>query len=205
MFKDREEAGRMLARQLVQYRGKDAIVYALPRGGVMLGFEVARFIDAPLDLVIARKIGHPENPEYAIGAVTEEGEMFCNEKEKKELDASWLAEEIKKEQKEAKRRREAYLEGRPRLSAKGKIAIVIDDGVATGLTLLSALKSIRKDEPKELVVAVPVAPNDVVETLRSAADTVVVLMDEKMYLGAVGAYYHNFPQVSDEEVIELLK
>ena len=205
MFQNRKAAGELLAQKLIQYRDTNAIVYALPRGGVVLGFEVARFLHLPLDLIIARKIGHPDNSEYAICAITEEGELFCNEREKAEVEELWLDREVKKEQKEVKRRREKYLEGQKRISAKNKIAIIVDDGVATGLTLFSALKSIRREEPKELVVAVPVAPRDVVETLRSLADTVVVLMDEQRYLGAVGAYYQNFPQVSDEEVIELLK
>lgn len=194
----------MLAKELVLYRDKDVIIYALPRGGVVLGFEVAQFLHAPLDLVIARKIGHPDNPEYAIGAVTETGEPFCNEKGEATIDPLWFDREVRKEQKEARRRREIYLHNRKRHSAKNKIAIIVDDGVATGLTLLSALYSLRQEEPKELVMAVPVAPHDIIETFRSVADTIVVLGDERNYLGAVGAYYLNFPQVSDKEVIELL-
>jgi len=205
MFKDRKEAGQLLAQQLIQYRDKDAIIYALPRGGVVLGLEIAQFLHAPLDLVIARKIGHPDNPEYAVCAVTEEGEPFCNEKERAMLDPSWLEKEIKKEREEAGRRRKTYLEGQKHRSARNKIAIVVDDGVATGLTLRSALRSLRKEKPKELVVAVPVVPHELVDILHTEADKVIVLKDEQEYLGAVGAYYQNFPQVSDEEVIELLK
>src|SRR3989338_9610922 len=105
MFKDRKEAGELLARELAEYRDKDVIVYALPRGGVVLGFEIAQFLHASLDLVIARKIGHPDNPEYAICAVTETGEPFCNEEEKATVDSRWLEEAIMKERKEAKRQR----------------------------------------------------------------------------------------------------
>ena len=205
MFKDRKEAGQLLAQQLIQYRDKDAIIYALPRGGVVLGLEIAQFLHAPLDLVIARKIGHPDNPEYAVCAVTEEDEPFYNEGEKAVLDPSWLQKEIIKEREEARRRREKYLEGQKHRSARNKIAIVVDDGVATGLTLRSALRSLRKEKPKELVVAVPVVPHELVDILHTEADKVIVLKDEQEYLGAVGAYYQNFPQVSDEEVIELLK
>ncbi len=205
MFKDRKEAGQLLAERLIQYRGTDAVVYALPRGGVTLGFEIARFLRAPLDLVIARKIGYPNNPEYAIGAVTEEGEPLYSERERPMLDPSWLEAEMKKEREEAKRRRKTYLKNQERRSAKNKIAIVVDDGVATGLTLRSALRSLRREEPKELVVAVPVAPHELLEIFQAEADRVIVLKDEREYLGAVGAYYQNFPQVSDEEVIELLK
>ena len=204
MFRDRQEAGRILAEELFQYKDRDVIVYALPRGGVVLGYEIAKFLQAPLDLVITRKIGHPANPEYAICAVTEKGEIFCNEKEKNLIDARWLDAEMQKEKKEMKRRREIYLLGRERRSAKGKIAIVVDDGIATGLTILAALSSLKKEQPKELVVAVPVAPHEFMGTLRANADAAVVLQDDPRYFGAVGAYYQNFPQVSDEEVIELL-
>ena len=205
MFKDRKEAGQLLAQRLIQYRDKDAIVYALPRGGVVLGFEIARFLHVPLDLVIARKIGHPDNPEYAVCAVTEEGEPFCNEEERAALDPSWLEKEIKKEREEARRRRKKYLEGQKHCSARNKIAIVVDDGVATGLTLRSALRSLRQEQPQELLVVVPVAPHELVNILHAEADGVIILKDEQNYLGAVGAYYQDFPQVSDEEVIKLLE
>ena len=205
MFKDRIEAGKLLAERLIQYRDTDTIVYALPPGGVVLGFEVAQFLHAPLDLIIARKIGHPDNPEYAICAVTEEGEPFYNEEERAVLDPSWLGKEIIKEREEAKRRREKYLKGRKHCSTENKIAIVVDDGVATGLTLRSALRALRQEGPKELVVAVPVVPHELVGILQTEADKVFVLKDEREYLGAVGAYYQNFPQVSDKEVIELLE
>ena len=205
MFKDRKEAGELLARELAEYQGQDAIVYALPRGGVVLGFAVAQALRAPLDLVIARKIGHPSNPEYAVCAVTEEGEPFCEAAERSALDPSWLAQEIKKERAEAKRRRETYLKSRKHYFAKGKIAIVVDDGVATGLTLRAAIRSLRDGKPEELIVAIPVAPHEMVNILRAEADRVVVLKDEKEYLGAVGSYFQNFSQVSDEEVIELMK
>ena len=204
MFKDRKEAGQLLAQRLVQYRGKDAVVYALPRGGVVLGFEIAQFLHLPLDLAIARKIGHPDNPEYAVCAVTEEGESFCNEREQSTLDPLWLEKEIEKEREEAKRRRKIYFKNQKQRSAKNKIAIVVDDGVATGLTLRSVLRFLRGEKPKKLVVAVPVAPHELMDILQTEADKIIVLKDEREYLGAVGAYYQNFPQVSDEEVIGLL-
>ena len=204
MFRDRQDAGRQLAQALAAYRGREVVVYALPRGGVVLGYEVAKFLEMPLDLVITRKIGHPENPEYAICATTEKGETFCNEKEIALIDRKWLSGEIKREQAEAERRRMAYVGDKIRRSAKGKIAIVVDDGIATGLTMLAALRSLRKENPKALVVAVPVAPREFMHVLRKEADAAVVLQAEQRYLGAVGAYYQNFPQVSDEEVIELL-
>lgn len=204
-FSDRQEAGRKLAAELRNYRGSDVVVYALPRGGVVLGYEVARTLGAPLDLVITRKIGHPENPEYAIGAITEEGEALYDEREKALVDREWLEGAAEKERREALRRRQVYLQGKSRTSARGKRVIVVDDGVATGLTLRVALSSLRKDEPRELIVAVPVAPHDIVSILEKEADTVVVLEDAMEYLGAVGSYYEHFSQVSDEEVIDLLR
>src|SRR3989344_1085230 len=205
MFEDRKEAGLTLARMLAGYRGKNAVIYALPRGGVVLGFEIAKALHLSLDLVIARKIGHPKNSEYAVCAVTEEGEPFCEESERTKLAPRWMEAEIQKERKEAKRRRITYLGNKEHISAKDKIAVVVDDGVATGLTLRAALRAIRAERPAKLVVAVPAAPHDMVEVLGREADKVVVVKDELNYLGAVGAYYLDFPQVSDQEVIELLK
>ena len=204
-FSDRKEAGRKLAAELGGYRGDDVVVYALPRGGVVLGYEISRALHVPLDLIITRKIGHPYNPEYAIGAITEEGEALYEERERVEADQDWLKKAAEKERREALRRRRVYLNGRKRTSAQGKRAIVVDDGVATGLTLRAALLSLRKDKPKELIVAIPVAPHDVIQVLRNEADTIVVLEDAQEYLGAVGAYYDEFPQVSDEEVVHFLR
>lgn len=203
-FANRRDAGKQLADALLKYRGKDVVVYALPRGGVALGFEVAQALDAPLDLVITRKIGHPMNPEYAVCAVTEEGDLLCDEKEKVLLDQEWLQKMTLQERQEALRRRKTYMPSIEHIQSKGKIAIVVDDGVATGLTIRVALQSIRKEKPRMLIVAIPVAPYEVAETLRKEADEVVVLEDTKDYLGAVGAYYEDFPQMSDDEVINLL-
>ena len=204
-FIDREDAGRQLAEALHKYRDSEAVVYALPRGGVPLGFEIAQALNAPLDLVITRKIGHPMNPEYAVCAITEEGEMLCNEAEKVSLNTHWLKEAAKKEQDEVSRRRHAYLSDIKHIPATDKIAIVVDDGIATGLTIRVAVQSIKKENPKKLVVAVPAAPYDAIEALREDADEIIVLEDARDYLGAVGAYYDNFPQVPDGEVIDLLE
>jgi len=204
-FTDRHDAGRKLAELLRTYGDSDAVVYALPRGGVPVGFEIAETLGVPLDLVITRKIGHPHNPEYATCAVAEDGTLLCDEEEKALLEPEWLERAISKEQQEASRRRRAYLAGKNHISATDKIAIVVDDGIATGLTARAAVLSIRKEKPAKLVVAVPVAPHEVVEALRNEADEVMVLEDAKEYLGAVGAYYSDFPQITDDEVIELLQ
>src|SRR3989344_5936375 len=203
-FKDRQDAGRQLARALREYSDGDSVIYALPRGGVVLGSEIANTLHIPLDLVITRKIGHPSNPEYAICAVSEDGELVCNEVEKAFVNKDWLKNAVAKEVKEAARRREVYLRGIKHIPATNITAIVVDDGVATGLTIQAALQSLRKEKPKKLMVAIPVAPHDTLNELRGSADEVVVLEDAKDYLGAVGAYYAYFPQVTDEEVIKLL-
>ena len=204
MFQDRQEAGQLLAEKIAELDFKNAVVYALPRGGVVLGLEVAKKISAPLDLVIARKIGHPQNPEYAICAITEDGQMTCNEEEKKSVDPRRLEESAKKEMEEAKRRRNLYLKGRPHILATGKKAIIVDDGIATGLTIIAAVKYLKKENPSKIIVAVPVAPKDAVLEMKRYADQVVALESPEKYLGAVGAYYRDFPQVSDQEVIAIL-
>lgn len=206
-FRDRKEAGKLLAAALSEYKGKKVVVYALPRGGVVTALEIAKYLDAPLDLIIARKIGHPDNPEYAIAAVAENGHMLGTEKELTSIDAMWLAEEIKKQRREAKRRREKYLKGRKEVSVKGKIAILVDDGVATGLTMRAGIVELRHRGPKEIIVAVPVVPQSTAEILKSEADRLVALStpSDFEFLGSVGAYYDEFLPVEDEEVITILK
>lgn len=204
MFEDRKNAGILLAERLRHLFGKNAVVYALPRGGVVVGAEIAKAIKAPLDILVTRKIGHPNNSEYAIAAVVESGAVIKNDAEVPRLDAKWFKKEVAKQKKEIARRRKTYTSG-DKVNAKGKIAIVVDDGLATGLTMKAALLNMKKQKPKRIIVALPVAPAEAVEELRDFADEVVVLNADPNFLGAVGAYYHNFEQVSDEEVIHLLK
>ncbi|HTW97093.1 MAG TPA: phosphoribosyltransferase family protein, partial [Candidatus Methylomirabilis sp.] len=193
-FADRKDAGNKLSRALKKYAGERTIIYALPRGGVVVGFVVAQALKAPLDLVITRKIGHPQNPEYAVCAITEAGELFCNEAEKAALDPIWLARQAEQEKQEARRRRKVYLGNTQPLSATDKIAIVVDDGIATGLTMRAALRSLRRERPKKLIAAIPVAPAETARALRRDADEVIVLQEDENYLGAVGAYYDDFSQ-----------
>jgi len=204
-FLDRADAGKQLAEKLENYKGEDIVIYALPRGGVVLGYEVAKALGAPLGLVITRKIGHPHNPEYAVCAVTEDGALTCNESEKRTLDPKWLSLRVEEEKKEAKRRHDVYLKNQAPLDPKGKTAVIVDDGVATGLTLRAAIRDIKQKNPKEIIVAVPVAPGDVADELKKEVDEFVALDIPSFYLGAVGAYYENFTQVEDEEVIDLLE
>lgn len=205
LFRDRLDAGRQLAEALEKYRqDEDVVVYALPRGGIVPGAEISQELGAPLDLIITRKIGHPFNPEYAICAVAEQGEPICNEPELERVDKEWFEKALKEERAEAKRRRKVYLEDGEPVSAEGKTAIIVDDGIATGLTIRAAIKEVRRQKPRHVVVAVPVVPPDTAELLEEEADELVALEIPDVYLGAVGAYYDNFAQVEDDEVIEAL-
>ncbi len=203
-FKDRAEAGKSLAEALRKYKGERPVIYALPRGGVVLGYEISRALEAPLDLVITRKIGYPGNEECAVCAVAEDGDMICDQSVAHLLDEEWLDQQAEKGMLEARRRREAYLKDMPYLSAEGKTAIIVDDGVATGLTMVLAIKEIRHQNPKRIVAAVPVASTDASEMIREEADELVALVIPH-HFQAVGAYYQSFPQLEDEEVIALMR
>lgn len=194
-----------MADRLKSYAGKEVVVYAVPRGGVVLGAEIAKALQAPLDLVITRKIGHPANPEYAVCVVAENHDLLCNPVEKALLDPKWLDKAIEEERQEAIRRRKVYLGDRPRPDVGGKTAIVVDDGVATGMTFVMALREARHLKPAKLVAAIPVLPAEMVEKIRKEADEVVYLDAPEDFLGAVGSYYDQFSQVSDGEVIRLFQ
>jgi putative phosphoribosyl transferase len=205
-FKDRAEAGRKLADALdKKYAGEEGVVYPLPRGGIPLGLEIARRLNMPIDLVIPRKIGHPFNPEYAICAVCENGGMVCNEWEVSQVDPAWFEQRLKSERKEARRRRERYLGGRGSLPVTGKVAILVDDGIATGLTMRAAIRDLRHRNPARIVVAIPVSPKDTAALLKPEVDELVALDIPDFYLGAVGAYYMDFPQITDDQVVEFLQ
>ncbi|NTU89304.1 MAG: phosphoribosyl transferase [Actinobacteria bacterium] len=204
MFVDRKDAGIKLARALSKYKLDDVVVLALPRGGVVLGAEIAKELNAPLDLMITKKIGHPSNPEYAICAIAEEGSPVCNSAEVAFADSRWLDDETNRVRAEIKRRRETYLGNREPQSIEGKTAIIVDDGIATGLTMFAAIGEVKRRNPKKVVVAIPVTPADTARRLKAAVDDLVSLEIDPLYLGAVGAYYEDFRQVEDDEVISLL-
>nr|WP_320025021.1 phosphoribosyltransferase family protein [uncultured Acetobacterium sp.] len=204
LFKNRKDAGIKLANALEKYKREDVIVLALPRGGVILGVEIAKMLDAPLDILSTKKIGHPMNSEYAICAITEDGDPICNSAEVKHIDPVWLAGEIEKVRNEIKRRREIFLGGRALYSVEGKTVIIADDGIATGLTMIAAIDEIKKRNPKRLVIAIPVTPYDTAKKLNSMVDELVSLDIDANYRGAVGAYYEDFTQVEDSEVISIL-
>jgi putative phosphoribosyl transferase len=204
IFTDRRDAGRKLADSLNNYRGQDVVVYGVPRGGVIVAAEVARSIGAPLDLVITRKVGHPISGEYAIAAVGEDGVAFTNPEELQSIDRQWFNKQVLAQQAEARRRRQAYLQDHGPITVKNKIAIIIDDGLATGLTMFAAIEDVRRRGPRKVIVAVPVAPPETVRRLRLVADEVVVVYSTPDF-GSIGSFYSNFDQVDDAAVIAALK
>jgi predicted phosphoribosyltransferase len=205
MFLDRTDAGKQLAAALLAYKGQPVVVYALPRGGVVLGVEIAKTLEAPLDLIVVRKIGHPYQPEYAIGAVAEDGHVVGNTLEIASADKDWFDSAAAAELNEARRRRALFLHDRAPVEVANKIAIIVDDGLATGLTMMAAIHEIRKRGPQKVVVAAPVAAAGTVEKLRPLVDALVVLYVPHGWFGAIGAFYQRFDQLTDEEVIALMK
>lgn len=205
-FKNREDAGRQLSQLLKKYKNMPVVVYALPRGGVPVAAEISRFLEAPIDLIFAHKIGHPYQPEYAIAAISESGHMIGPSLEISEsLGNDWLKQQKTDQLNEIKRKREKYLKGRKNISVENKIAILVDDGIATGLTMIVGINELKDRHPKKIVVAVPVAPRRTSNLIKTMVDDFVgIEVDDYDFLGAVGAYYKEFNQVDDDEVIEIL-
>lgn len=207
MFLDRQDAGRRLAAALTRYRGEDPVVLALPRGGVPVGFEVARALGAPLDIVVVRKLGAPDQPELGIGAVVDgdapQAVVNAEIVEALGVPEAYLRAETDRQVREIRRREARYRGGRPRVPIEGRTAIVVDDGIATGSSVRAAVRGLRRAGPRRLVLAVPVAPPDTVEALRVEVDDLVCLETPEPFF-AVGHHYADFSQQSDEEVVALL-
>jgi len=205
IFEDRVDAGRRLAEALRKYRGEDVIVLAIPRGGVVVGFEVAESLGAPLDVIIPRKIGAPSQPELAIGAIAGDDVRVLDKETIGYLGASdeYVDAEVERQRKEIARRWRLYRGDRPFPAVEGKTVLLVDDGIATGYTTMAAARLLRKRRPKKLVLAVPVAPPEGAERLWPEVDELVVLeMPEPFF--SVGSWYYAFEQTTDEEVIDLL-
>ena len=204
IFSDRAEAGDVLADALLEFAGTDPVVLAIPRGGVVVGRAVADALGAPLDVVVPRKIGAPGNPELGLGAVAP-GVRVLDDRLVRALHVTpeYLEREIAAQEREIERRERAYREGRPPVDVRGKVAIVVDDGIATGGTAAAALRWARERGASKVVLAVPVAPVQSIAKLREDADRIVVLATPEPFL-AVGEWYRTFNQTSDDEVVRLL-
>ena len=206
-FRDRDDAGRRLAEALLAHAGEPAVVYALPRGGVPVAAHVAERLHAPLDLVLVRKIGVPYQPELAMGALADGGAPIIIRNEDV-IQAAEVTESVfqavcARERAEIERRRKLYLGSRARPDPAGRLAIVVDDGVATGATTRAALRAVRNLRPAKLILAVPVAPTDALELLRAETDELICLEDYRSF-GAIGFFYEDFRQIDDDEVIAIL-
>lgn len=206
LFRDRADAGAQLAQALQGYRGQDVLVLGIPRGGVVVAAEVARRLGAELDVIVARKLGAPISRELAIGAVTADGERYLNEDILRELRVPehYVQTVTEEEQAEARRREERFRAGRPPARIAGRTVILVDDGLATGATMRAAVRSVRRQRPARLVVAVPVGARETCEELRAEADEVVCLFQPEPFW-AVGAHYRHFEPVDDATVQELLR
>lgn len=205
IFHDRTSAGVQLARELESYRRENPVVIALPRGGVPVAVEVAKHLGAPLDVLIVRKLGAPENPEYAIGAIAEGGEPWLRQAAVRQLGISSeaLQRVISSQQEEIRRRIAAYRQGRPAAEVRGRTVLLVDDGVATGATMMAAVHALREKGAARIIVAVPAASSNSADSLRREADAVVAIIERDDFY-AIGQWYEDFAQVSDEVVTRLL-
>ncbi|GAB4190326.1 MAG: phosphoribosyltransferase [Simkaniaceae bacterium] len=204
-YKNRNDAGKQLAELLKnKIRGQPAVVFGLARGGIIIAWEIAKALNIPLGVIMTRKIGAPFNPELAIGAITETGEGYFDEKLIRSLDASeeYIQKQVAQEKQEAKRRLELY--PTEDIKVKGCIALIVDDGIATGATMMAAIKSIKEKHPAKVIVAAPVAPPESVEFIKKKADEVICLFISQDFFG-VSQFYDEFHQVTDAEIIDLLE
>lgn len=205
LFRDRADAGRRLAERLTHLRTEEPIVLALPRGGVTVGYEVARALGAPLDVIVARKLGAPFQPELGIGAIAPGGVRVLNEEAVRWLGISEaeIARIAERESREMERRIRLYRGDQPMPDLRGRTVILVDDGIATGVTTRAAIESVRQSRPQKLVLAVPVCAAETSDILQQEVDEFICLSTPTEFI-AVGVWYENFTQVSDEEVIQLL-
>lgn len=199
-FIDRYDAAMQLVPLLEKYKNKEGVILAVPRGGVPIGYFLAKHFDFPLDLLMTKKLGHPANGEFAIGAVSLEGSII---EETKGVPEQYIREETQRIRVQLEERYKKFMGNKKPVDIKGKIVIVVDDGVATGRTILSAIKILRNKEPQKIVVAVPVAPAESAKRIKQLVDDFICLHTPYPFYG-VGNFYDDFSQVEDEEVLQLL-
>jgi putative phosphoribosyl transferase len=200
ILKDRKEAGLLLSEKLEKYQDTDTIILAVPRGGVPIGYEITKNLNLPLEIILSKKIGHPLNKEYAIGAVSLDSTII---EEHPDVSNTYIESEIKNLRELLQENYAIYMGNRKPIDVKGKNVIVVDDGIATGNTLLASINMLRKNNPKKIIVAVPVVPADVVPVFKQKADEFIFLM-APIDFGGVGKFYENFEQVNDDEVVRML-
>ena len=201
LLKDRTEAGFLLSEKLKKYQNTNSVILAVPRGGVPVGFVISKTLHLPLDIVLAKKIGHPSNKEFAIGAVSMDSMILD---EHSGIPQKYIDNEIIRLRQLLHEKYKLYMGNRKPLDIKNKNVILVDDGIATGNTLLASITMLRKKNPAKIIVAVPVLPYDTVSLLKKNADEFIYLVASKYFRG-VGGFYEEFRQVEDEEVIEMLQ
>lgn len=200
ILKDRKEAGLLLSEKLEKYQDTDTLILAVPRGGVPIGYEIAKNLNLQLDIILSKKIGHPLNKEFAIGAVSLDSLLIDLHPE---VSQAYIESEIKYLRELLQEKYALYMGNRKPIDVKGKNVIIVDDGIATGNTLLACINMLRKNNPKKIIVAVPVVPADMVPIFKQKADEFIYLM-APIDFGGVGRFYENFEQVNDDEVIRML-
>ena len=206
IFKDRREAGKLLAKKLTEFRSKKAIVLGIPRGGVVVAFEISKRLNIPLNIIMVRKISHPLHPEFGLGAIAEGNVQIFDKKTMESIGIGEkdLKDVLKKEKKELGRRIKVYRKLKPYPKLKEMNVILVDDGLATGVTAKAAIASVRKEDPSKIIFATPVASEDISREIESLADNFLCL-DRVAELSAISLWYEEFYPVEDKEVIKLLR
>lgn len=207
IFKNREDAGEKLALILKDKKINSPLIFALPKGGVVLGYKISKELSVPLDIIPIKKIGHPTSEEYAICAIDEKGNTTCNNEEIVDVSKKWLENEKKINLEEAIRRRKIYSKNIIRENVNDRNVIIVDDGVATGLSMRAAISSLLKENPKSIIIATAVIPHETAEVFRNLDNRVEVIsvIETENLFGAIAEYYDDFEQLDDETVIKYLE